>query len=399
MKLIQIKALLVVASALLAAGCSTNKTGSNFNLARVNPFQWIKTESETKPYPQKPSSFASPTDLPGRYPETLASSAKGGTLPATPSAQAYPSAQVQYQSVEPSSYPSNPGATTSGSLGATPRSYPSTSPQSSGGFPSTNPVTPTAWQSSPAGTATVIDDLNSRQVVDSRSLTSGSTSYPVATGGAPAYNENLGPRESQGYAVGSRSLPPRNSYPATSQTQTATSPAQNTSSGGNTDWSTLVGDRYAQLYQKSNASVSNASTAPITGGDLGQTGYVPGATGYVPGQLDNPPGNINYQPGQTGYNPPGVPPYVMPYAPGTQQYSPSANSQPGSTVTNPINEYRPGSTKTYIPRTGNPATTQWNASGAASSSTGSLVPSSAPNTLSPSTNLSQTNNQNVPFRM
>lgn len=348
MKFFHIQSFFVVAIALIVAGCSANKTGSNFNLARVNPFQWIKPESETKPYPQKPSSFTSPTDPSARYPETLASSTKAGALPATPSSQAYPGAQARYESVESTAYPSTTTSTAGQPFGGTPRSYPSASTQSSNTLPTTSPVKTTTWQASPAGVASAIDDLSSTQSGVSNDSRPESAVYPAAdsSGGASALSESA--------AISGGARAPSGQYQYQAAPQAATAATQDASARGTTDWSTLVGDRYARLYQN-----GNSKSATVTNGNLGDTGYTPGNTGYVPGRLDNPPGNVNYQPGQTGYTPPGVPPYVMPYGSSGQQSSVSSTTQANSGTATSANEYRPGSTKTYIPRTASPSSTSF----------------------------------------
>jgi len=388
MKRTQINWFFVVTLALSVAGCSTNKTGSNFNLARVNPFQWIKPETETKPYPQKPSSFASPSDPAGRYPETLASSSSGGTLPTTPSSQAYPGTQARYDSAQSAAYASIPPSGTGASFGGTPRSYPATSGQS-GAFPTANPVTTTAWQSSPPGMASASDNFGPTQSVVSDGSLPKSTVYPAADNS----RQTSASRESPPVSVGARSS--SNQYQYQPSSQTATPVPQDASNRSNTDWSTLVGDRYAQLYQK-----GNTTSAPLTNGNLGETGYTPGQTGYVPGQLDNPPGNINYQPGQTGYTPPGVPPYAMPYGTSGQQSAAQGITQPNSGGTTPTSEYRPGSTKTYVPRTISPSGTSSTPGSSNPPSSTSQSPFSVPDNVSyRSTDLSQSSGVNVPFRM
>ncbi len=389
MKLASIQRFCVLVTVLVLLGCSTNKTGSNFNLARVNPFHWIKPDSETKPYPQKPSSFASPTDPSGRSSGAIADSSKGGTLPATASAQAYPGTQAGYQSVDSPTYPSTASVRSGTPYSPMPQSYPAPTATSSSDGYSANPVTATSWQSTPAGVATASDQRNFSQ---------------------PAYSSTTSLPENTSNSGYSR-IPDNTSYPSTTspppsagsggsyrfsavtpQSQMQSSVAQDTAGSGNTDWAKLVGERYAQLYQKGN------NTPPATDA-IGNTGYSPGDTGYVPGRLENPPGNVDYQPGQTGYNPPGVPPYVMPYGSNSQPTNTSVGTWP---ATNSAGEYRPGSTKTYIPRTGNQPsgnaipTTETN-----QSTTGGLSSFPTAGSLSTqSSNLSQTSSSvNEPFRM
>ncbi|MCS7305938.1 MAG: hypothetical protein NZ602_12635 [Thermoguttaceae bacterium] len=82
-------------------------------------------------------------------------------------------------------------------------------------------------------------------------------------------------------------------------------------------------------------SASKASLSGDTGYKPGDTTYQPGQTGYQPGNTGYQPGETGYRPGQTGYNPPNTPPYQMPGA------SSGSSSSSG--------EYRPGSTRSYIP--------------------------------------------------
>lgn len=389
MKLAGIQRSNVVIIALVAlVGCSTNKTGSNFNLAKVNPFQWIKPESETKPYPQKPSSFASPSDVAGKYPEAVASSTKTGTLPAVPSPQAYSATQTGYQTSSPATYPSTASSSSATPYGAMPSSYSPTARASAAPL-SANPVTTTAWQSGPAGTATAIDDSSSTQTARQTSTGASVGGYPYADDSRQSDSRNLGLTRS---SSNSGTTPANyNPYVPANQAQSQSNAAQGTSSVA--DWSALVGDRYARLYQNSGSAVQSQTSGPI-----GETGYTPGNTGYVPGQLENPPGNVNYQPGQTGYNPPGIPPYAVPYGTSGQQSSASGNTT--SDVALPSGEYRPGSTKTYTPRTGTQISNPYVPSGESRIPPGSSSSFQSPGGLSANTsNLSYTDSVNTPFRM
>jgi len=392
MKLASIRRFSVLVTGLVLLGCSTNKTGSNFNLARVNPFHWIKPESETKPYPQKPSSFASPSDATGRYSGTVADSTKGGTLPAAASAQVYPGTQAGYQNVESTTYPGTASMRSGTPYGTTAQSYPATTTTPPSGGYSANPVTATSWQSNPAGVATASDQRNFSQPASS-----GNTGSMPANPYVPSYSRTtqsatLPSAESSSQLSGSGTNY-RPSAP-TSEAKMSPSALQGAATGGTTDWTTLVGERYAQLYQN-----ANSAPPPSATGALGSTGYSPGDTGYVPGKLENPPGNVNYRPGQTGYNPPGVPPYAMPYGTNSQQTNASDRSWP--TSTNSAGEYRPGSTKTYIPRTGSQSSnTTVPGTGTNQAATGGL--SSFPTTGSLSdqpSNISQTSSVNEPLRM
>ena len=164
----------------------------------------------------------------------------------------------------------------------------------------------------------------------------GSPSPSSATGTPPASQ-----RYSPGYGAGA---PYSGQEPWDNQGQSAAggsnpyAPYPPAGSGpmGN-DTRSLVGDRYAGMPSSGGAGQTSGGP-PL--GDSG--GYRPGSTSYVPGQTDNPPGRTDYQPGDTGYHPPGVAPYQVPGG----LYNPS-----GSVA----EEYRPGSTSRYVPRSQTPA--------------------------------------------
>lgn len=392
------------------AGCSTNKTGSNFSLAQVNPFRWIKPESQDKPYPQKPSAFATPGGVPGEQPQDALASANaksGGTLYPTPSTQVYPGSSTDYQASLGSQYPATASQT----------SITATAPQ--GIQPQTRPYDPTrlasaapqgngrqvSWNTSNAGLANAGDAASSSQYPGQYPATS-SPAYPVprsaeaslAGGGAstasaagnmssaaPQYNL-AGSR----YQIGAPTAAGQVNAPASANAMAATTGSTSSPSGANADWSALVGDRYAQVYQQNPQPVWQSNGTPV-----GNTGYTPGNTGYIPGASGTPPGSTDYRPGQTGYNPPGL------NNEASSTSLPDGNSK-NQNVTTP-GEYRPGSTKSYVPRSDLQSTNQtWD-----SQQTSATVPAAyattpyssqpVPATLGQSTNTQATTTS--PFRL
>ncbi|MGB9688240.1 hypothetical protein [Thermogutta sp.] len=354
----------------VVGGCSANKTGSQWSLATINPFK--KTQS-AEPYPQKPSAFATPSAVPGgKQGASLAStSPQGGPL--------YPSTTPRVYSDAASGQNAANSSTVrqaSGDLYNNPV-------QNSSPYPPVNPYDPNAFarnqnqmvQAQPVGTAIASDS-------DPSSIGEAASAYPApqspagtsagartgfavpASGSSvPAYGGGLpvsydaipssgrpgsytGPALPQASVAGGRDTSAVPSASSSSALPSNTATAQ-------TDWSQLVGDRYAQMYRQS-AQIASPGAGFSGGGvssSVGGTSYVPGDTGYVPGQIPNPPGNTSYQPGRTGYQPPGVPPYTPPYAIQNNAVTGASAETSGSGSTSRTSgEYRPGSTKTYIPR-------------------------------------------------
>lgn len=356
---------LATASVFIAlAGCSTNKTGNNFSLAQVNPFRWIKPESQDKPYPQKPSAFATPGGVPGEKPQDALASTNGksgGTLYPTPSTQVYPGSSTDYQASLSGQYPATRSQT----------SVTATAPQ--GIQPQTGPYDPTklasasgtsqgegrqvSWNSANAGSAVATDGVSRSQYPGQYPATS-SSAYPVpraagatlpGTGsntaslagsigsGTPQYNL-AGSRYQVGGATAAGGANVAAATPNNFSANTAASAtAARSASDANSDWSTLVGDRYAQVYQQTQQPAWQSSGTPV-----GNTGYVPGNTGYIPGTSGTPPGSTDYRPGQTGYNPPGL------NSAASLASSASGYGQNQNLATS--GEYRPGSTTSYVPR-------------------------------------------------
>lgn len=325
--------LLAVCCLVATLGCSSTKPGG-FSLSQVNPFKWNKADSEAKPYPQKPSAFATPSELPAtRSPATAyaaTSSDQSSIYPSTGSAYpgtgtAYPGMQAGYDA---NSYPS---ATTtprtsqpSGNSGYQPQSYPSTSAlDAGGGYPAAN---------TPASASN------------------------RATNSVPPARYDVGAGRYSLSGAGSSTAGPGVASTDGTVTGPATSGNQPTASAGvgvpGSDPAALVGDRYAHLYN----NTASPGAVGQTGYQPGVTGYVPGQTGYQPGVSETPAGSSQYQPGNTGYLPAGVPGYTAPYPqtgsyPGATPGATGGNFAPGGTPDFPAGEYRPGSTKSYVPRT------------------------------------------------
>ncbi|NMC21095.1 MAG: hypothetical protein GYA33_11835 [Thermogutta sp.] len=345
--------LLAVCYLVATLGCSSTKPGG-FSLSQVNPFKWNKADSEAKPYPQKPSAFATPSELPAtRSPATAyaATSSDNSSLypsteyPTTGSdytgtATAYPGMQAGYNA---GSYPAT--ATTprtspaSGNSGYQPQSYPGTSAVAAGGgYPVTNASASTSGESTNTVPRARYD------VSAGRYGLSGAGSSPTRPGVASMDGTSAG-------------------VPASGTQPPATAGAGSPVS----DPAALVGDRYAHLYNNS----GSPGAVGRTGYQPGVTGYVPGQTGYQPGVSETPAGSSQYQPGNTGYLPAGVPAYTPPYPqtgsyPGATSGAAGGNFVPAATPDVPAAEYRPGSTKSYVPQTS-----------AAQPTTGSTVPGAA----------------------
>lgn len=354
--------LLAVGYLVATLGCSSTKPGG-FSLSQVNPFKWNKADAEAKPYPQKPSAFATPSELPAtRSPATAYASTSGEKAPAYPSTSgAYPSTGTTYPGMQAgydaNSYPSTSGTARStrapGDAGYPSPSYPSTSyPSTSAADTGRYPVTNTSASAPSAATNPVP-----------------AARYDVSAG---RYGLSGAGTSAGGPGVASMD----SSSDGMKRTPTQSSPGIGTGMSGN-DPAALVGDRYAHLY--SNAGTSG--TVGQTGYQPGVTGYVPGQTGYQPGVSETPAGSSQYQPGNTGYLPAGAPAYNSPY-PQTGSYpaapaeTTGGNFVPAPTSNFPAGEYRPGSTKSYVPRN---STTQPAAgsttTGAAYGSQASSVPS------------------------
>lgn len=351
--------LLAVCYLIATPGCSSTKPGG-FSLSQVNPFKWNKADSEAKPYPQKPSAFATPSELPAtRSPATAYAATSSNTAPAYPS-----TAGVYPGTGSTSTYPGI-------QAGYDANGYPSTASLPRTSSPSGN----AGWQT-PSYVGVSAGDPNGGYPISaaSASVSAGSTNtgpqarYDVSAGryglsGPGVATAGPGVASMDGTANGG----PRTEYPST---------AGNFSNPPGSDAAALVGDRYAHLYTNS----GSAGAVGQTGYQPGVTGYVPGQTGYQPGVSVTPVGSSRYQPGNTGYLPAGVPGYSAPY-PQTGSYpgSPTGTSggsfAPNGSFDPQTGEYRPGSTKSYVPRT---STTQpvtgSTMSGAAYESQASSVP-------------------------
>jgi|GEM_PF-1213084 len=360
----------------VVGGCAANKTGSQWSLANINPFK--KTQS-AEPYPQKPSAFARPSAVPGdKQSASLAStSPQGGPL--------YPSTTPRVYSGAASAQSAANSSTVqqaSGNLSNNPG-------QNSSPYPPVNRYDPNAFarsqnqtvQAQPVGTAIASDSAPTGMggVAGAYPAPQGPAgtsirtpvgfAVPASGSSVPAYGGGLpvsyDATPSSGVPGGSSvTAPPQQSAPTVKNpsagpwpTSSSASPNSPNSPNGtttpSTDWSQLVGDRYARMYRQS-AQTPGGNADSVTGAinsPLGSTSYVPGDTGYVPGRTPNPPGNISYQPGRTWYQPPGVPPYSPPYAVQNGAGMGAAAETGGSGAASPTSgEYRPGSTKTYIPR-------------------------------------------------
>lgn len=365
-------------SCTLLVGCSTNKTGSQWSLAQINPFK--KSEPST-PYPQKPSAFAQPSPVPGdKAGQSLANTGKTNS-PLNPqiSPQAYPGSQSTSQaraSTVSDVTTSNPYANSSLSGNPSANSYSSTA---SAWDPSRGNNQQTV-SAQPFGVAAVSDQRGATS-----STTSNLSNNPPSYGLAPsdsmrnppvtaAYTQGgFGPTTQpapQGSIPVSYNAPPTSGMPsgvtgglnpgslgnggASSMSVPSSSATPTPPAAGGVDWRQLVGDRYAQMFQH-----NNGANSPGTNTGAAATGYSPSATGYIPGQTPNPPGNLDYQPGNTGYSPPGVPQYSPPYGVPSSQTGPTGQETFPPTYQNnpsaPAGEYRPGSTKTYVPRTSSTA--------------------------------------------
>lgn len=350
---------LAVCYLVVTLGCSSTKPGG-FSLSQVNPFKWNKADSEAKPYPQKPSAFASPSELPAtRSPATAYATTSSDRAPAYPSTtDAYPGTG------SPSTYPGiQAGYDTNG--------YPSTT-----SLPRTSQPSDSAKYQPPSYAGTSFGEAN--------------RGYPVTTASASASAglTNTGPQARYDVSAGRYGLSGPGAATAGpgvasmdgltnggSRMEYQSSAGINTNPSGN-DAAALVGDRYAHLYNNS----GNAGAVGQTGYQPGVTGYVPGQTGYQPGVSETPAGSSQYQPGNTGYLPAGVPGYTAPY-PQTESYpgSPTGTTGgsfvPNGSFDSPAGEYRPGSTKSYVPRTSaTQPVTGSTMSGAAYESQASSVP-------------------------
>lgn len=340
--------LLTVCCLVAVLGCSSTKPGG-FSLSQVNPFKWNKADSEAKPYPQKPSAFATPSELPTTRSPATAYAATSSNPSSTDisTGSPYPSTGTSYPGVQ-AGYDAN--------------SYPATT---------TTPRTPQAtgnpgYQTQPYPSTSALDAGGSYPVANTSATGSnraGST-VPPARYDVGAGRYSLSGAGSVTSGPGVASMDGTVSGAPTSGTQPTASSGVGLPAS---DPAALVGDRYAHLY-------NNQGTA----GGVGQTGYQPGATGYAPGQTgyqpgfsETPAGSSQYQPGNTGYLPAGVPAYTSPdtQTGGYRNTLPEAtggNFVPGTAPDYPADEYRPGSTKSYVPRTSTPQ-----------SSTGSTVPGAA----------------------
>lgn len=366
-------------------GCSANKTGSQWSLASINPFK--KSQPDT-PYPQKPSSFATPSPVPGESRGQMMADtrSRSGPLSLSTSGQVYPATQGSAESC-------HTGGQVTG-IQTPPKAQPRAEGQASAGPTWYDPAgfersQGQTVQAQAAGNAYATDSassLNARQFAQAAGV----------TGQAPQASSRLG--GSSGVAAAASMSPSPNvgipvSYDAT-QYPSAPSPTsvttvsqgaawnQSTQAAGNpsswppsasaatgassqTDWRQLVGDRYAQLYQQSGIPKVADPQVPARAG-ASTTPSSLGNTGYVPGQTPNPPGNIPYEPGNTGYRPPGVPPYGSPGGPQQSQWPSGASgvsaSFPTPSVVPSANgpaEYRPGSTKSYTPRSAVSSAPTW----------------------------------------
>lgn len=389
----------------VGGGCAANKTGSQWSLASINPFKKAQT---AEPYPQKPSAFATPSAVPGdKQGASLASaSTQGGPL--------YPSTTPRVYSSPTSSQ----NALNSSSLQQASGQLSSNPGQSSSPYSPVNRYDPNAFtrnqnqtvQAQPVGAAVASDtstvDLGgtaggyptsqNTAGMPTRSpvgLATPASSSPVSgySGGLPvSYDTASSPALPTGSNTGLMSQQPTSATKTTSQglSSGSSSALPGNALAPQNDWSELVGDRYAQMYRQAPQTANADANLSAGGGNspLGATGYVPGDTGYVPGQTPNPPGNISYQPGQTGYQPPGIPPYTPPYAVQNNGV-PGAPAGTGASVPAPSNsgEYRPGSTKIYIPRStslpqGSSTSSGFETTSPRSAGVVTTVPTSSPST-------------------
>ncbi len=365
-----------LSAVLLVSGCA-GTSSSKWSL--WNPFSGFgsKNVAETKPYPQKPSEFASPTTPPGT------SNAGGANLAAAEAAvseaplsypetnqQASGNVQAGYQTSQGSA----PGYATAGSdsYGTPPAGGYDPSGYDPGGYQSSG------YQPS-APAAPGYDQLYGGSAPQNTPAASYAGGYDPAGYGGSATDASPSPSSSPydvaspyGLSPAQPSAPVGGNYGSTPDTSAGACSGPNCANGvcslgGSTDSgnggnpASLVGDRYAHLFN--NGTTAQPSTSPSYGGTPssgtgyasptgytpGQTDYQPGNTGYTPGQSDTPPGSSDYQPGNTGYNPPGVPSYQPPYSI-NNSYTPNSASGDTSGITIPDGEYRPGSTKTYTPQ-------------------------------------------------
>lgn len=392
-----------VALVILLAGCSANKTGSHWSLASINPF---KKSQPDAPYPQKPSSFASPSSLPdeNRRQMLTGTQSQPGSLGATTSPQVYPatqtspgnsplSGQIGGSQVIPSGQPGAQRQVSAGPAWYDPAGFPQSQGQS--------------VRTEAAGNAYVADSGGARVGRQTPQATGVTGQSPVpnipstqmsgvaaATTTPPSTNVNVGvpvsydspPVAGHTYDNSAPGAPPGGAWTQTrSAIPSPPSSGPLSASPGNgamsqPDWRQLVGDRYAQLYQQS--SGTRGADFPVSTQPGNPSPTLPvGSTGYVPGQTPNPPGNVPYEPGNTGYRPPGIPPYTPPNTPtmGNQQTpwpggSAGENANPVTTsdVTSGSSrgEYRPGSTKSYVPRSGGTPTSSWGPTSSASGGAG-----------------------------
>ncbi|GAB6164722.1 hypothetical protein JCM19992_07220 [Thermostilla marina] len=356
-----------LSAVLLVSGCA-GTSGSKWSL--WNPFSGFgsKKVAETKPYPQKPSEFATPTTPPGT------SNAGGANLAAAEAAVSeaplsYPDTSQQFANVQ-TGYQSAQGSTPGyATVGSDSYNTPSASGYDPNGY---QPATPAA-----SGYDQLYGSASSQGAPSSSYAggydpggyggASGAASPPATSPYDVASPYNLSPAQPNA-PVGSNY-----NYGSTPDSSTGACTGPNCANGvcsvgGSHDSGTsgnpasLVGDRYAHLFNNGTSAQPAASTsydagatpglpgnASPTGYTPGQTDYQPGNTGYVPGMSDTPPGSSTYQPGNTGYNPPGVPTYQPPYSI-NNSYTPNSASGDTSGITIPEGEYRPGSTKSYIPQ-------------------------------------------------
>lgn len=351
--------LLAVSYLVATLGCTSTKPGG-FSLSQVNPFNWNKADSEAKPYPQKPSAFATPSELPAtRSPATAYAATSGdkapsypstaGTYPATAPASTYPGIQAGYDA---NSYPSTASlprtSSPSGGVGYQTPPYASASAgDANGAYPATSASASVSVGSAKTGPQARYDVSAGRYGLS-------------GPGGATA---GPGVASMDGTANGG------------SRTEYQSSAGISANPSGS-DAAALVGDRYAHLYTNS----GSAGAVGQTGYQPGVTGYVPGQTGYQPGVSETPAGSSQYQPGNTGYLPAGVPGYSAPYPQnGSYSGSPTGTSggsfAPNGSFDPQAGEYRPGSTKSYVPRTSaTQPVTGSTMSGAAYESQASSVP-------------------------